>query len=124
MGTTGKSENEMVTKQNEKKEMCENESFLSSLHRTVPHQKVNIKYTKQEIHTPPPQKKKVLSIQQHEEDYPWKKDAAKNRENETPFSNEIRKITEGVNKLLKYVCVNCESNPSFSSKRKIPYKGM
>ena len=75
--------------------------------------------------------------------------AAKNRENETPFSNEIRKITEGVNKLLpqimksrlfqiiecpdsvnmkidnkiqkkdqKYVCVNCASNPTFSSNRK------
>ena len=149
VGTTRKSKNEMVTKQNEKKEMRENESFLSSLHRTVPQQKVNIKHTKREIHTPPPQKKKVLSIQQHEEAYPWEKDAAKNRENETPFSNEIRKITEGVNKLLpqimksrlfqiieypdsvnmkidnkiqkkdqKYVCVNCASNPSFSSNRK------
>lgn len=148
MVTTKKNENVMLTKQNEKKEMRENESFLSSLHRTIPQQKVNIKYTKREIHTPP-QEKKVLSIQQHEEAYPWEKDAARNRENETPFSNEIRKITEGVNKLLpqiiksklfqiieypdnvnmkidnkiqkkdqKYVCINCASNPSFSSKRK------
>ena len=77
MGTTRKSENEMVTKQNEKKEMRENESFLSSLHRTVPQQKVNIKYTKQEILTPPPQKK-VSPFNNTKKLIPGKKDAAKN----------------------------------------------
>ena len=44
--------------------------------------------------------KGVLSIEEHEKAYPWEKEAAKNRENKTPLSNEMRKITEGINKLL------------------------
>ena len=47
-----------------------------------------------------PPKKGVLSIEEHEEAYPWEKEAARNRENKTPLSNETRKITEGINKLL------------------------
>ena len=45
-------------------------------------------------------KKRVLSIEESEEAYPWEKEAAKNRENETPLSNKTRKIKESINKLL------------------------
>ena len=81
------------TKQKEKKEMNKNESFLSSL-------KSNIKYTQRKHDNPSMNKKAVLSIEEHEEAYPWEKEAAKNRENKTPLSNETKKITEGINKLL------------------------
>ena len=45
-------------------------------------------------------KKRVLSIEENEEAYPWEKEAAKNRENEMPLSNKTRKIKESINKLL------------------------
>ena len=81
--------------QKEKKEIKKKHSSLSSLKTTIPEQKANIKYTQRKYYNPSMVKKRVLSIEENEEAYPWEKEAAKNRENETPFSNKIRKITEG-----------------------------
>ena len=88
------------TKQKEKKEINKNESFLPSLKTTIPEQKANIKHTQRKYYSPAMTKKGFLSIEEHEAAYPWEKEAAKNRENETPFSDKIRKITENINKLL------------------------
>ena len=46
-------------------------------------------------------KRKILSIAEEEEVYPWKKEASQNRENESPLSNKVKTIPECVNKLLQ-----------------------
>ena len=46
-------------------------------------------------------KRKIFSIAEEEEVYPWKKEASQNRENESPLSNKVKTIPEGVNKLLQ-----------------------
>ena len=86
--------------QKEKKEIKKKHSSLSSLKTTIPEQKANIKYRQRKYYNPSMVKKRVLSIEENEEAYPWEKEAAKNRENEMPLSNKTRKIKESINKLL------------------------
>ena len=62
--------------------------------------KTNIKYTKQEIHDLAIFKKESLSSAQHVEAYPWEKEAAKNRDKDSPLLEKVIKLTEGVYKLL------------------------
>ena len=69
--------------------------------RSIPQQKSNIKYTVRKIDQPSMNsKRKVLSIIQEEEAYPWQQMAAKNREDESPLSDQIQKIDECANKIL------------------------
>ena len=57
-------------------------------------------YPEQEIHDPAIIKKGALSSAQHEEAYPWEKEAAKNRGKDSPLSEKVMRMTKGVNKLL------------------------
>ena len=45
-------------------------------------------------------KKESLSSAQHVEAYPWEKEAAKNQDKDSPLSEKVIKLTEGVYKLL------------------------
>ena len=115
--------NETVTEQNEVKEVNNDDDSFSF-------QKVNIKYTKRKLHKPVITKKEVLSIAQYEEAYPWGKEAAKNRENESPLSDKIQKIKEGANKLLPsvmksklYQYIEYPANISMKIKGKIKKEG-
>ena len=92
---------ETVKEQEEVKETKESELFPSPTHQTIPQQKAKIKYTEKKIFNPPViNTKKVLSIVEYEEAYPWGKDAAKNRQMKSPLSEKTRKIRKGIDKLL------------------------
>ena len=136
-------ENETVTDQKELDEVKKNESFVHP-------QRSNIKYTKRSADDQLRSlfKRKILSITQDEEAYPWAKKVAKNRECQSPLSDKTQKM-EGANNLLpsimksklyehisypdkiekkfndkikkegnNYVCINCTSKPTFSAKQR------
>ena len=93
--------NEEITHHNEAEECNDKKPILSSSHTTSNQSRTNTKITKRKINVNPAIfKKKVLSIVQEEKAYPWQKDAAINREYESPLSSRIEKIPEGANKLL------------------------
>ena len=83
--------NGTVTEQTEEKEVKKSK---------VVQQKARIKYTERKFHNKVINRKEVLSIAQNEEVYPWEKEAAKNRQIKSPLSEQIKKIHQGVNKLL------------------------
>ena len=76
-GTKQKRE-ENVTSKNKDTVTAHKEVNEANGNESIPQQKANIKYTKQEIHDPAIIKKESLSSAQHEEAYPWEKEAAKN----------------------------------------------
>ena len=83
----------MVTEHKEVNELNGNEMTLQK--------KPNINYTEREIHDQSAIiKKGALSSAQHEEAYPWEKEAAKNRVKDSPLSENVMRMTKGVNKLL------------------------
>ena len=134
--------NESAREQNDAKNASESFPLSSS---TNP----KIKYTARKNQICPAKfQKKILSIAQEEEVYPWKKEAAKNRLSKSPLSNTTRKII-GAHKLLEpvmksqlyqsieypdhiaknigkkietqgdnYFCINCVNNPPFSTNRR------
>ena len=138
----------LITEQKEVEKAKKNELLLSSTHRKLLQNKAKIKYTKRKI-CHPIKKREVLSIVQNEEAYPWEKEAAQNRDKESPLSDQTTKLPQNAHKLLplvmkyelydcimypesimkrindkiekegnKYVCINCISNPSFSTDRR------
>ena len=141
-----KDDEKIVTEEKKIKEDNHNELLLplSDIHQC----KTNIKYTKRKKMNESIYRKKILSIADQEEAYPWEKHAAKNRNKKTPLSDDYQ-IVENANKLLPpsmkselcenidysdtvnkkitnkmeklndhYVCINCQWNPSFSTKRR------
>ena len=89
------------TRTGTKKKTEENVTSNEKEKTSIPQQKSNIKYTARKIHQPSiNSKRKVLSIIQEEEAYPWQQMAAKNREDESPLSDQIQKIKECANKIL------------------------
>ena len=82
----------MVTEHKEVNEVNVNETTLQK--------KPNINYPEQEIHDPAIIRKGALSSAQHEEAYPWEKEAAKNRGKDSPLSQKVMRMTKGINKLL------------------------
>ena len=134
--------NEQSTEDTDVNNGSDNES---SLYTTNP----RIKYTtrKMNMFSEIP-KKRILSLAEEDEVYPWRKESAKNRLRESPLSKKIQKIT-GANKLLQpvmkselfqniefpehicktiinkiekqgdnYVCTHCDKKPPYSSKRR------
>ena len=97
---TGLKGKENITSENKETVTEHKEVNETNGNKSIPQQKANIKYTEQEIHDPAITKKEALSRAQHEEAYPWEKDAAKNRGKDSPLSEKVRKLTKGVNKLL------------------------
>ena len=89
------------TRTGTKKKTEENVTSNKKEKTSIPQQKSNIKYTVRKIHQPSiNSKRKVLSIIREEELYPWQQMAAKNREDESPLSDQIQKIDECANKIL------------------------
>ena len=75
---------------------------LPATHRAVPHMKTNIKYTtRKNSNYSKTFNRKVLSIAQEEEVYPWQKEASHNRLNKSSLSKKVQKIPENANKLLQ-----------------------
>ena len=144
---------EMGTKQrrqgNVKFKKNETVTEQQEVNRNRNQQKTNTKYGIQNNRNSVIVKKEVLSTAQEEELYPWQKEAAKNRQKESPLSDQMQKITEGACRLLPpvmksklfqniafpekinqkiydkieqegktYACIDCTSNPSFSTKRR------
>ena len=92
---------ENVTSKNEETVTEHKEVNKANKNESIPQKKkTNIKYTKQEIHDLAIFKKESLSSAQHVEAYPWEKEAAKNRDKDSPLSEKVIKLTEGVYKLL------------------------
>ena len=89
------------TRTGTKKKTEENVTSNKKEKTSIPQQKSNIKYTVRKIHQPSiNSKRKVLSITQEEKAYPWQQMAAKNREEESPLSDQIQKIVGCANKIL------------------------
>ena len=91
---------EKVTEQKGVKEAKDNGLFLSSTHKNILQHKRKIKYTERKNYCPDINKKEVLSIVQYEEAYPWGKEAAQNREKESPLSDKIIKLSQKADKIL------------------------
>ena len=92
-------------KQNREENVMSNESKTeeekANEKKSITQQKTNIKYTERKIYQPSINKKRILSITEEENYYPWQKNAAKNREKKSPLSEKIEKINGCVNKILK-----------------------
>ena len=69
---------ENITSENKETVAEQKEVNEANGNKSIPQQKANINYTEQEIHDPGITKKEALPSAQHEEAYPWEKEAAKN----------------------------------------------
>ena len=85
-GTNQKKEKN-VTPKNKETMMGNMEVNDANRNKTILQQKANFK-------------KEALSSAQHQEAYPWEKEAAKNRGKDSPLSEKVIKLIEGINKLL------------------------